>query len=352
MLPMTFLRLRLGLAILVLGAMAGLLGLAGSAGGAPGLDSTEPEKSGPPTSSSPDRNPLAVATVAYPAASVTPTPHPARNVARVARNVAFTPPVTCGSSHCSVRLDVYAPVEAGPYPTVVLVRGGPTGLGGRSYLEGFARELASAGMVVFNADMRDFGAAGGGYPEAFQDVACAIRFARSTASRYGGDGSSIVLVGHSLGGYVGSVVALDQDEMGGSCLAAGQGRPDAFVGLAGTYLLTAPEVARDLDAFFGGSRSATRPERAAADPFSSAGRLSIPVRLVAGDSDAVVNPIASSSLERLLSGLGWDVRLTMVRRAGHSSLVAPSAAGPVSVQAVLSAIGAEKAQRAAAPAVP
>ena len=257
-------------------------------------------------------------------------------------DVPFTQAVDCGGYSCQVRLDIYVPTGPGPFPTVVLARGGPGGLGGRRYLATFARELASRGLLVFNADYRDMAADGGGYPAAFQDLSCAVRFARSEASRYGGDAGPLTLVGHSLGAWVGSVVALDADEFKGGCLADGSGRPDAFVGLAGNYLIDAGEVDSDLYAFFGGSATATAAARVASNPFKYATRLPIPVRLVAGGWDVTVYPSASIALNAFLKGRGWNVELTLVPGASHMSILQASDSGGPSVAAVFSAISAAR----------
>jgi acetyl esterase/lipase len=262
--------------------------------------------------------------------------------ATVVGNVPFTQLVDCGAGLCQVRLDVYIPAGPGPFPTVVLARGGPSGMGGRSNLDRFAKALASRGLLVFNADYRDVAEEGGGYPNAFQDLSCAVRFARSQASRYHGDAGPVTLVGHSLGGWVGSVVALDADEFTGGCLAGGSGRPDAFVGLAGNYRLDADEVSSDLNQFFGGSASETAAARNASNPFSYATRSPIPVRLVAGGWDVTVYPSASISLNAFLLKRNWNVQLTLVPGATHSSILKAGETGFPSVAAVLSAISAAR----------
>ncbi len=264
------------------------------------------------------------------------TPRPARTVS----NLAFTHPVDCGSNSCQVRLDVYQPAGVGPFPEVVLVHGGPSGLGGRAGLSAFARQIAAAGYVVFNTDTRDNAAIGGGYPGAFQDLACAVRFARASADEFGGDAARVALVGHSLGGFVGSVVALDDDELGANCLADGSGRPDAFVGLAGNYNLDAPEVSGDLHEFFGGAAASTAAARSASDPFNYALGTPIPVRLVAGTSDGTVNPSASVALNAFLTQKGWDVSLNLITGATHVSLVRSTAAGQASLEAIRQAVAA------------
>ncbi|MFI5259368.1 MAG: alpha/beta hydrolase family protein [Candidatus Limnocylindrales bacterium] len=257
-------------------------------------------------------------------------------------NVPFTQYVSCGQYSCQVQLDVYVPTGPGPYPVAVLVRGGPGGLGGRTYLDFFASELASRGVLVFNADYRDTATQGGGYPAAFQDVACAVRFARSDAGLYDGDAGPVTLVGHSLGGWVGSVVALDPTEFQGGCLAGGSGRPDAFVGLAGNYVLEAGEVSSDLATFFGGSPAQTAKTRAASNPFNYANGSQIPVRLVAGTSDGTVNPAASVSLETFLATRGWNVTLQLVPGANHMSIMRTDDAPSAASDAVFSAMAAAR----------
>lgn len=252
------------------------------------------------------------------------------------RDIPFTQPVDCGGVSCQLHLDVYVPAGSGPFPTVVLLRGGPSGLGGRGYLDFFADDLASRGVLVFNADMRDLAGMGGGYPAAFQDVACAIRFARSDASQYKGDPGTVTLVGHSLGGWVGSVVALDPIEFQGGCLAGGSGRPDAFVGLAGNYQIQGGGNYWDLYDFFGGPPADTAPARAASNPFALAAGAPIPVRLVAGTSDGTVDPVASAALNNLLMQQNWNVTLTMVPDADHMSILY----GDAGWKAVFSAIAA------------
>ncbi len=232
-------------------------------------------------------------------------------------SVAFTAPVDCGAAgRCQLLLDIWSPVGAGRHPAVVLLRGGPSNFGGRGYLSFFAQQLAHAGFVVYNADFRDLASNDGGYPTAFEDVACAIRYARATEGSYGGDGS-LTLVGHSLGAWVGSIVALDPGEFTGGCLSGGSGRPDAFVGLAGNYDLN--RNLTDLANFFGGSAAQTAKARALSNPFNYASGASIPVRLMAGTADTTVNPAASQQLYSFLAAKDWDVTLKMVPGANHMS---------------------------------
>jgi pimeloyl-ACP methyl ester carboxylesterase len=124
-----------------------------------------------------------------------------------------------------------------------------------------ARALAAKGAVVYNVDYRGVRPAyGKGFPESITDVACAIRYARSTARKYGGDPADVILVGHSQGGYVGAMVALAGDTFRSDRAACKARRPlrdslpQGFVSVAGVSGIHAGY--RIDQAFLGGTRSA------------------------------------------------------------------------------------------------
>jgi acetyl esterase/lipase len=247
--------------------------------------------------------------------------------------LSYTAPVDCGSSLCQLPLDIYVPTGPGPYPTVVLLRGGPGGIGGRSYLASFAESLAASGLLVYSIDVRDLSYEGGGYPEAMQDTACAIRYARGTSASYGGDADLVTLVGHSFGAYIGSIVAVNSVQYQGGCLYDGSGRPDAFVGIAGCYDVADGGNADDFANFFGGSAAETADERYLATPYIYASGPSIPVRLVAGTADGTVDPIASQDLDTFLAQRSWNVEFDFVSGGSHMSVLTSDGQ-----QTVLSAI--------------
>lgn len=118
-----------------------------------------------------------------------------------------------------------------------------------------SRALARRGAVVYNVDYRGVRPVSKGFPDSVNDVACAVRFARATTARYGGDPDHIVLVGHSMGGYVGMMVSVAGNRLAGrgeGCLVdEGSSLPDGFVHLAGVSI-TKPEEPLD-QIFFGGS---------------------------------------------------------------------------------------------------
>ena len=154
--------------------------------------------------------------------------------------VPFTSEVPCGSvGPCVLRTDVLYPRAAGPWPVVVAVPGGPGAPGIRSYLADFAQLVAGQGAVVFITDYREGPEWGGGSTTTYEDIACAIRFARARASDYGGGSQRVTLVAHSLGPFFATTAALSAEsfEPGpGTCLAKeGSTKPDAYIGIAGVY---------------------------------------------------------------------------------------------------------------------
>lgn len=156
-------------------------------------------------------------------------------------------------------MDVHVPEGPGPFPVVVTFHGAS---GGKAAMSELAATLAEHGFLVFNAEwlapIRPLTAAA--VERSFEAAACALRFADARARDFGGDASSLTVIGLSAGGLAGAVVVLGGDEFEGEC-AAPRGTPDVslFVGLEGQYVgategggLSAaaqeqPELARRLD---------------------------------------------------------------------------------------------------------
>ena len=137
---------------------------------------------------------------------------------------------------CINRADIYYPSNPGPWPVIVAIHGRPRT---QRDMRELSRTLAAKGAVVFNVDYRGVRPVSKGFPEAISDVACAVRYARQYGPRYGGDRHHLVLVGHSMGGYVGAMVSLAGDTFkgsDGSCkstLGMRASLPNGFVSVAG-----------------------------------------------------------------------------------------------------------------------
>lgn len=245
------------------------------------------------------------------------------------QGIPFTSPVACGAdgATCILKLDSFAPPTTKLLPIVVMIPGGPVAPGIREYLWTLARLVAWRGAVVFTADYRSGPQWGGGYPQTFADVACAISFARGHAAALGGDPTRVTLVAHSFGGFPGSVTALSTHDFSvdePECqAAAADGRPDAFVGIGAIYGFD--HIGQDfLAQMLGGTRDEVPDVWDATDISLLAtkkGHRAPPVRLLAGTADLVA-PIATADEFAAILGAGEiDVTVTAVDGATHDSIL-------------------------------
>ena len=147
---------------------------------------------------------------------------------------------------------------------------------------------------------------------------------------------AVTLVGGSLSGWVGAVVAFTPQPFplsSANCLEpAGPARPDAFVGVAGVYSLDQFDPGY-LNGFFGGTRQAAPGAWAAGNPYvivTANGNETIPVRIVAGSKDTVGSAISQQTFPALLSASGYNVTLTMIPGANHAAVfTAPQTAATI-----------------------
>jgi acetyl esterase/lipase len=251
-------------------------------------------------------------------------------------SVAYTAKVDCGTlGTCELAADVYQPVvqptsPAVPtrgWPLVVAIPGGPLPPGIRGGLDSLGAALAVRGVVTVIADWREATAYGGGYPTSFEDVACAIRFARATAPDHGADPSHVVLVAHSFGGFPGAVVSLSPKtipSLADGCLAdEGSPRPDAYVGVAPISTLDGIST-QFLDEFMGGTRDDEPDAWAASDPVALASQSTkylIPVTILTGGGDLTVPTRTVEPLILALQGAGRDVRTAEYPGVGHLDIL-------------------------------
>jgi acetyl esterase/lipase len=250
----------------------------------------------------------------------------------------------CGErlTECQQFVDVYAPDEGGPWPVVVMAHGRPRTPADMLEL---ARAVAGHGAVVFNIDYRGVRPViQQGWPEAIQDVACAVRFARATASQYGGDASQLVLVGHSFGGYVGTLTALAGDEFKGDCLTPDESAlPDAWVGVSANCLVGVPPPPAPLWTTWYGGTPEERPRAwQMGDPLEHVGgNPDLVVRMIHEENDPIVDVIQPRTLVRELREADYDATLTVLEGDDHwGPLDMDEHAGKVTLDIILDLIGA------------
>lgn len=257
----------------------------------------------------------------------------------------FTPPVPCSAdgATCELALDVYHPTAKpasidrpgaqpagappGGWPLVVAIPGGPLPPGSRGALSVFAAPLAMQGAVVVAADYRSSPQYGGGYPQTFADVACAVRRAREIAPTYGANPDRVTLVSHSFGGWPASVVALSPERyrLGASnCLAvSGAPTPEAYVGVASIHTLEGigPDF---LASLLGGTRDQQPAKWDAVDPIrildAGLGR-DIPVGVVTGALDLVVTVEETAPFVDALRRTGYRATNDVIDTADHTTVL-------------------------------
>jgi acetyl esterase/lipase len=113
-------------------------------------------------------------------------------------------------------LDVYVPGGAVNRPVVVFWHGGTWMRGSKEEVRFVGAALADAGYVAIVPDYRLIPQIR--FPLFIEDGALAVKWAREHARELGGDPNAIFLMGHSAGGYLAAMLALDEhylEEAGG-----------------------------------------------------------------------------------------------------------------------------------------
>lgn len=217
-------------------------------------------------------------------------------------------------------------------PVVILVHGGGWYGGDRSSTEPLGELLADEGFVVINTTYRT---SAGGFPESVEDVVCATIAGRSIAAEAGGTGP-VILVGHSAGAHLASLVALAGDRFPPrDCGFEGSWQPvDGFVGLAGPYKIQ--NLFGTLNEWMGVSRDEDPELWASALPETYVDQhLETAIRLVHGDADRVANISFSRLFADELGGVeGRNVELIEIPAGGHSSMLAPLIDAEITVDAI------------------
>ncbi|WP_231639200.1 alpha/beta hydrolase [Sphingomonas profundi] len=226
--------------------------------------------------------------------------------ARVAQGVPFAP--AAGD-----RLDIWAAASGGARRPVVVFFYGGSWVSGRRQDYGFvARAYAGEGFVAVVPDYRKV--PGVRFPTFVSDAAAAVAWVHRNIARYGGDPDRILLVGHSAGGYLAMMLALDRRYL------AAQGIDPAVVraaaGLAGPYDFYpfTWQPARDA--------MGAAPDPRQTQPITFARADAPPLWLATGTADGTIRPRNAYALAARQRALGS--RRTVLRTyagLGHQGIV-------------------------------
>jgi acetyl esterase/lipase len=135
--------------------------------------------------------------------------------AAAARGLHYHPDI-CYDDATGCRLDLYAPARApADLPCLIFVHGGAFSLGCKEWMGFMAPTVTATPALFISVSYRL--APGHVYPAAVRDVAAAVDWAWRNVGAYRGDPARLFLGGHSAGGHLASLVALDRrwlDERG------------------------------------------------------------------------------------------------------------------------------------------
>jgi acetyl esterase/lipase len=211
-------------------------------------------------------------------------------------------------------LDIYAPARragAVDHPVVVFFYGGGWEAGDRGLYRFVGAELAARGILTVIPDYRLYPEAV--FPAFMEDAAAAVAWTRAHAAQYDGDPSRLFLMGHSAGGQIATLLALDGEYLA----AAGMSTTEiaGVIGLAGPYDFL-PLQSATLKAIFGPPSQWRRSQ-----PIAYVGAGAPPMLLLAGSDDETVDPGNTRRLAARLRGAGDRVMATTYPSVGHKSLL-------------------------------
>ena len=221
----------------------------------------------------------------------------------IERDLAYGP-------HPRQTLDVYrAGRESPTAPLVLFFYGGGWTSGDRATYAFVGSALAANGVTTVVADYRLFPQIK--YPVFVQDAALAYAWVHGKVARSGR--RPIILMGHSAGAHIASLVTLDPRYR--QAVASDYPAPAGLIGLSGPYAFD-PTTWNSTKAIF-----ATAPSADDARPVVFARNGGPPTLLIHGGADTVVEPVAADAMEVALQKSRTPVRKRIYPNIGHAALV-------------------------------
>src|SRR5262245_35706063 len=121
-----------------------------------------------------------------------------------------------------LKLRLYKPKGAGPFPAVVDLHGGAWGKGSLEECKARDEALAKAGLLVVGLDFRD---GNHGYPTALVDINYAIRWLKARASQLNTRADLVGISGASSGGHLAMLAAMRPNDPRYASIALPAGSP-------------------------------------------------------------------------------------------------------------------------------
>ncbi len=212
--------------------------------------------------------------------------------------------------HRRQTLDIYrAGREAENAPLVLFFYGGGWTSGDRATYAFVGSALAANGVTTVVADYRLFPEVR--YPAFCDDAALAYAWVHANVAARGR--RPIVVMGHSAGAHIGSLVTLDPTYR--RAVASDYPAPAALIGLSGPYGFDPMTWPTTKDIF------STAPSADKVRPVAQAATSGPPTLLIHGADDSVVEPIAAHMMEDALQRSGAQVTKRIYPGIGHAGLI-------------------------------
>ncbi len=216
-----------------------------------------------------------------------------------------------GYSPVKHRLDVYRPSGASRAPVILFVHGGSWQSGDKSFYDFIGERFAAQGFVTVVINYRLTPAVR--HPEHVRDVARAFRWTYEHVHAYGGDPRSIYLAGHSAGGHLVALLALNERFLEAEGMRTNMIR--GVIGVSGVYVIE-PD-ARLFDDVF----SADPAARLDASPLEHVDARQPPFLLAYGRFDFPTLDDQAEALAEALVSQGTPARAEEIGGRGHYSIV-------------------------------
>lgn len=210
-------------------------------------------------------------------------------------------------------LNVWVPAAkaASPRPVLVFFYGGGWVHGDRRAYDFAARTFARAGFVVVVPDYRKV--PGVRFPAFVQDAAQAIRWTRDHVAQFGGDPMRVAIAGHSAGGYLVAMLALDPRWLRAEGVDPAIIR--AGIGMCGPYDFYPFNKRRSIDAMSG----VRDPQMT--QPIHFARSSAPPLLLLSAGKDVQVGAHNAVNLTARLKALGAPVQHVDYPALSHENVV-------------------------------
>ncbi len=206
------------------------------------------------------------------------------------------------------KLDIYLPAQHHRGAHLVFFHGGSWQSGHKDEYAFLGSALAAFGISCAVVGYRLYPQVR--YPVFVEDAAHAVAWLQREGSRYGYAAGPLYLMGHSAGAHIACLLALDERYREMARLDMDQVL--GVIGLAGVYRFR-PET----DPVFADIFSAAAPEFEAAKPINYVGESKVPLLLLHGTHDTLVELKTAQHMYEAASGAGQKVQLHVQHGYGH-----------------------------------